>query len=63
MLEQMDLKKLIFLVCAFGFLGRGLRSRRSNQEAAAADDPLEPMNRYFFDFNQTLDRRAALPAT
>src|SRR5690242_1006369 len=25
-------------------------------------DPLEGMNRVFFDFNQTLDRRAALPA-
>ena len=28
----------------------------------AADDPLEPMNRFFFDFNQRLDRHAALPA-
>jgi phospholipid-binding lipoprotein MlaA len=33
-----------------------------NKEAAAADDPLEPMNRFFFSFNQTLDRNAALPA-
>ena len=33
-----------------------------NQEAAAANDPLEPMNRFFFDFNQRLDRHAALPA-
>ena len=33
-----------------------------NQEAAAADDPLEPMNRFFFGFNQKLDRNAALPA-
>jgi len=33
-----------------------------NQEAAATDDPFEPMNRFFFDFNQKLDRNAALPA-
>jgi phospholipid-binding lipoprotein MlaA len=33
-----------------------------NQEAAAANDPLEPMNRFFFDFNQKLDKHAALPA-
>jgi phospholipid-binding lipoprotein MlaA len=26
------------------------------------DDPLEPVNRVFFDFNQRLDRNAALPA-
>ena len=34
----------------------------NNQEAAAANDPLEPMNRFFFDINQRLDRHAALPA-
>jgi phospholipid-binding lipoprotein MlaA len=56
----MDLKKLIF-VCAFGLLTAGCASS-ANQEAAAANDPLEPMNRYFFDFNQKLDRNAALPA-
>jgi len=28
----------------------------------APDDPLEPMNRFFFDINQRLDRHAALPA-
>jgi phospholipid-binding lipoprotein MlaA len=33
-----------------------------NKEAAAADDPLEPMNRFFFGMNQKLDRNAALPA-
>jgi phospholipid-binding lipoprotein MlaA len=26
------------------------------------DDPLEPVNRFFFDINQRLDRNAALPA-
>jgi phospholipid-binding lipoprotein MlaA len=26
------------------------------------DDPLEPVNRVFFDINQRLDRNAALPA-
>jgi phospholipid-binding lipoprotein MlaA len=56
----MALKKL-FLVCAFGLLAAGCASA-DNQEAATADDPLEPMNRYFFDFNQKLDRNAALPA-
>ena len=57
---RMDLKKLV-LVCAVGLLAAGCASSE-NQEAAAADDPLEPMNRYFFDFNQKLDRNAALPA-
>lgn len=57
---RMDLKKVV-LVCAFGFLAAGCASSE-NQEAATADDPLEPMNRYFFDFNQKLDRNAALPA-
>ena len=33
-----------------------------NQEAVQTNDPLEPMNRFFFDFNQRLDRHAALPA-
>jgi phospholipid-binding lipoprotein MlaA len=56
----MDLKRLV-LVCAVGFLAAGCASS-TNQEAATADDPLEPMNRYFFDFNQKLDRNAALPA-
>ncbi len=56
----MELKKLIF-VCAFGLLTAGCAAS-SNQEAAATNDPLEPMNRYFFDFNQKLDRNAALPA-
>ena len=56
----MNLKKLV-LVCAFGLLAGGCASA-DNQEAATANDPLEPMNRYFFDFNQKLDRNAALPA-
>jgi phospholipid-binding lipoprotein MlaA len=56
----MDLRKLA-LVCAIGFVAAGCATS-DNQEAAAADDPLEPMNRYFFDFNQKLDRQAALPA-
>ena len=33
-----------------------------NQEAIAADDPLEPMNRFFFDLNKKMDDHAALPA-
>ncbi len=56
----MVLKKLV-LVCAIGLLAAGCAAS-SNQEAAEANDPLEPMNRFFFDFNQHLDRRAALPA-
>jgi phospholipid-binding lipoprotein MlaA len=56
----MGLKELVS-VCALGLLTAGCASS-NNQEAAAADDPLEPMNRYFFDFNQKLDRNAALPA-
>jgi phospholipid-binding lipoprotein MlaA len=56
----MDLKKFA-LICALAFSAAGCAAS-DNQEAAAADDPLEPMNRYFFDFNQKLDRNAALPA-
>src|SRR6185437_6674561 len=56
----MDLKRLA-LVCAVALMAAGCASA-DNQEAAAADDPLEPMNRYFFNFNQKLDRNAALPA-
>lgn len=48
-------------VLAFSLMAAGCASS-NNQEAAAADDPLEPMNRFFFDFNQRLDRHAALPA-
>ena len=56
----MGLKKLV-LLCVVGLMAAGCAAT-GNQEAAAADDPLEPMNRYFFDFNQKLDRNAALPA-
>ncbi len=56
----MGLKKLIS-VCALGFSLAGCASL-SNQEAIAANDPLEPMNRFFFGINQKLDREAALPA-
>jgi phospholipid-binding lipoprotein MlaA len=53
--------KKLTLVCVLGLLAAGCASV-DNQEAAAADDPLEPMNRSFFDFNQRLDRHAVLPA-
>jgi len=56
----MDLRKFT-LICALGLVTAGCASV-DNQEAAAADDPLEPMNRTFFDFNQRLDRHAILPA-
>jgi phospholipid-binding lipoprotein MlaA len=56
----MDAKKLLLAL----LLGVGLAGCASddNKEAQQADDPLEPMNRFFFDFNQRLDRHAALPA-
>src|SRR5579864_49864 len=51
----------LFVIMALGLAVSGCATP-DNQEAAAADDPLEPMNRFFFDFNQTLDKHAALPA-
>ena len=51
----------LFLILAFGLAVSGCATP-DNQEAVAANDPLEPMNRFFFDFNRTLDQRAALPA-
>ncbi len=56
----MNRKNLLF-VCLVGLAATGCASA-GNQEASAADDPLEPMNRYFFDLNERLDRHAALPA-
>jgi len=53
--------RILLAVVALGALLAGCASS-DNQEAAAANDPLEPMNRMFFDFNQKLDRNAALPA-
>jgi phospholipid-binding lipoprotein MlaA len=56
----MKLREL-FVILALGMAVSGCAAS-DNQEAAAADDPFEPMNRFFFDFNQRLDRHAALPA-
>src|ERR1700761_6308482 len=56
----MDARK-IFLALMLGFSLAGCASA-DNKEAQLGDDPLEPMNRFFFDFNQRLDRHAALPA-
>jgi len=53
-------KAKLFLALALAFMAAGCAS--SDPDAAVADDPLEPMNRFFFDFNQKLDRNAALPA-
>lgn len=52
--------KTIRIVCvlALGLLGAGCA--RSSDDTPM--DPLEPMNRVFFDMNQRLDRHAALPA-
>jgi phospholipid-binding lipoprotein MlaA len=55
----MDLKKFT-LICALGLLATGCASP-DNQEAVIADDPLEPMNRTFFDLNQRLDNHVVLP--
>ena len=51
----------LFVILALGLTVSGCAAA-DNQEAASANDPLEPMNRFFFDFNQRLDRHAALPA-
>lgn len=51
----------VLAVLALCFTAAGCAAA-GNQEASAANDPLEPMNRFFFDFNQRLDRHAALPA-
>jgi phospholipid-binding lipoprotein MlaA len=56
----MDAGKLL-LVLMLGLAVAGCASG-GNKEAQAADDPMEPMNRFFFDFNQRLDHHAALPA-
>lgn len=40
----------------------GLAASGCATDPEAPDDPLEPMNRVFFDLNQRLDRHAALPA-
>ena len=53
--------KSLFLLLMLGVGVAGCASD-DNKEAQIADDPLEPMNRFFFDFNQRLDRHAALPA-
>jgi phospholipid-binding lipoprotein MlaA len=51
----------LLAILALAFCAAGCAAA-DNQEAATANDPLEPMNRFFFDFNQTLDKHAALPA-
>ena len=43
-------------------LALGLAASGCATDPEAPDDPLEPMNRVFFDLNQRLDRHAALPA-
>ena len=56
----MDTRKLL-LALMLGLAVAGCASD-DNLEAQTANDPLEPMNRFFFDFNRKLDRHAALPA-
>ena len=45
-----------------GLLALGLAFSGCASQADGPMDPLEPMNRFFFDVNQRLDRNAALPA-
>ncbi len=53
-----DMKKQRLLaILLLGFLAAGCAS-----DPETPDDPLEPVNRLFFSFNQRLDRNAALPA-
>lgn len=63
--------------CGNGAQGRGGRNHQAGvllalilglftagcaTDAQTPDDPLEPMNRFFFDMNRKMDRHAALPA-
>jgi phospholipid-binding lipoprotein MlaA len=59
-LGAMNTRKIL-LVLTLGLAVAGCASD-DNLEAQTANDPLEPMNRFFFDFNRRLDRHAALPA-
>ncbi|HEX3753802.1 MAG TPA: VacJ family lipoprotein [Rhizomicrobium sp.] len=52
----MKIQRLLWIL-ALGLVVAGCAT-----DPEAPDDPLEPMNRFFFNFNQRLDRHAALPA-
>jgi phospholipid-binding lipoprotein MlaA len=51
-------------ILALALLAGGCAGTRATQDADAtiASDPLEGMNRFFFDLNQRLDRHAGKPA-
>jgi phospholipid-binding lipoprotein MlaA len=51
-------------ILALALLAGGCAGTRATQDtdASAVSDPLEGMNRFFFDFNQRLDRHAGKPA-
>ena len=51
-------------ILALALLAGGCAGTRATQDADAStvSDPLEGMNRFFFDFNQRLDRHAGKPA-
>lgn len=47
---------------AGALMALGLMTAGCATDPESPSDPLEPMNRFFFDVNQKLDRNAALPA-
>ena len=47
---------------AGALMALGLMTAGCATDPESPSDPLEPMNRFFFDVNQRLDRNAALPA-
>lgn len=49
----------VWILIVLGVAVSGCASARGDD---GMGDPLEPLNRTFFKFNQTLDKRAALPA-
>ncbi|HEY0267568.1 MAG TPA: VacJ family lipoprotein [Rhizomicrobium sp.] len=52
----------IILALALGLVTAGCATETGQTADNTVMDPLEPVNRFFFDINQRLDRHAALPA-
>jgi phospholipid-binding lipoprotein MlaA len=49
-------------IVIFGLLAGGCAQTQATQDVTNVSDPLEGMNRFFFDMNQRLDRDAGKPA-